>query len=72
MKPIHQCIQKILPENHFSYVQDGTYVRTDKDDAICPLPIINGRGIIYPLPIMNGGGIKKLMVKTHLLKRHML
>ena len=49
MNPIHQCIQKISPGNHFSYVRDvrmyvRTYGRTDKGDAICP-PIINGGGI---------------------------
>ena len=41
MNPKHQCFQKISPENHFSYVRDrtyGTYVRTDKGDAICPPP----------------------------------
>ena len=32
MNPMHQCIQKISPENSFSYVRD---VRTDKGDAIC-------------------------------------
>ena len=52
MNPIHQCIQKISPGNHFSYVRDvrmyvRLYVRTDKGDAICPPPpIINGGGII--------------------------
>ena len=49
MNPIHRCIQKISPGNHFSYIRDGTYVRmyrrTDKGDAICPPPIINGGGI---------------------------
>ena len=45
MNPIHRCLQKILPGNHFSYVR--MYVRTDKGDAICPPPpIINGGGII--------------------------
>ena len=48
MNPIHRCIQKISPGNHFSYVRDvRTYGRTDKGDAICPPPpIINGGGII--------------------------
>ena len=48
MNPIHECFQKISPGNHFSYVRDVrmyTYVRTDKGDAICPPPIINGGGI---------------------------
>ena len=95
MNPIHQCIQKISPGNHFSFEIKGhnsdnnqwnlyvieldlyfmlvylcmkyesntpmyskdiarkpffvrtgrTYVRTDKGDAICPPPIINGGGI---------------------------
>ena len=49
MISIHQCIQKISHGNHFSYVQDGTYVRTyvrtDKGDAISPPPITNG-GVI--------------------------
>ena len=52
MNLIHQCFQNISPGNHFSYVRDrtyGTYVctygRTDKGDAICPPPIINGGGI---------------------------
>ena len=49
MNPIHRCIQKISPGNHFSYVRD---VRTDKGDAICP-----------PHPIINDGGIKTY-VKT--------
>ena len=46
MNPIHQCLQKISPGNHFSYVRDRMYVRmyvrTDKGDAICPPPIMNG------------------------------
>ena len=49
MNPIDQCIQKISSGNRFSYVRDrtyGTYVRTDKGDAICPPPITNGGGII--------------------------
>ena len=56
MNPIHQCFQKISPGNHFSYVRDrtyGTYVRTDKGDAICPPP-----------PIINGGGIKTFKTKV--------
>ena len=50
MNQIHQCFQNISPGNHFSYVRDRTYVRTDKGDAICPPP-----------PIINGGGIKKIV-----------
>ena len=40
MNPIPQCFQKISPGNHLR-----TY-GTDKGDAICPPPIINGGGII--------------------------
>ena len=36
MNPIHQCIQKISSGNHFRTY--GTYVHTDKGDAICPPP----------------------------------
>ena len=46
MNPIHQCIQKISPGNHFSYVQDvRTYVRTRVILYAPPPPITNGRGI---------------------------
>ena len=47
MNPIHQCFQKILPGNHFSYVWD---VRTDVRTRVMlyapPPQIINGGGII--------------------------
>ena len=33
MDPIQQCIHKISPGNHFSYVHTG---HTNKGDAICP------------------------------------
>ena len=55
MNPFHQCIQKIWPGNHFSYVRDRTYgtyvctyVRTD----------VRTRVMLYAPPIINGGGIK--------------
>ena len=53
MNPIHQCFQKISSGNHFSYVRDRMYVRTDKGDAICPPPPPPPP----PPPIINSGGI---------------
>ena len=58
MNPIHICIQKISPGNHFSYwtytgwdVRTGRTGRTDKGTAIWPV-------------IKNGGGIKTHTIYT--------
>ena len=68
MNPIHRCFQKILPGNHISYVRDrtyGTYGRTDKGDAICPPPIINGGGIKikFACSVQTGASLPSFMFK---------
>ena len=59
MNPMHQCIQKILPGNPFSYVRD---IITDKGDAICPPPpITNGEGIKNKTKVfMTAGSLMKV------------